>query len=338
MNVFHSQPTNRISLRCCSSHTCSSRGGFTLIELLVVISIIATLAALITPAVQSARRAARNTECINNLKQFGLAINGFDSTNGHLPYAHNDNSDAGSWVVQLLPHMDSAALANKLSTISNLTNRRKEAQKQYLKVLACPDDGSSDQLKGQISYVANVGYIRSGWGGAALNHDPDKYNWNTKNGVQMYDVRTTIASGVFHRPATKLSLLSNSLARIESADGTSRTIMVTENIQARDWASNNLSNHCFGMHIKSWSKHNTAPLHKPKSTFHGDTWINENLSAGEGKKPRPSSKHVGMVNALYCDGGVRKLNDNINRDIYRRAITSAGYEFGQTTVDDDSAF
>ena len=63
----------------------SSRRGFTLIELLVVIAIIAVLIALLLPAVQAAREAARRAQCVNNLKQMGLAAANFESTFSNLP-------------------------------------------------------------------------------------------------------------------------------------------------------------------------------------------------------------------------------------------------------------
>jgi prepilin-type N-terminal cleavage/methylation domain-containing protein/prepilin-type processing-associated H-X9-DG protein len=105
------------------------RGGFTLIELLVVIAIIAVLIALLLPAVQSAREAARRTQCVNNLKQFGLAIANYESSNGCFPssdvFGTNNGICTGAgfgngcqntpWFVLMLPFIEQGPLFNSFN-------------------------------------------------------------------------------------------------------------------------------------------------------------------------------------------------------------------------------
>ncbi len=100
----------------------SHRGGFTLIELLVVIAIIGVLAALALPAVQRARESARRTECVNNLRQIGLAIHTFYDAKENLP--SSGRPTAASTVrygvfTQLLPYLDQETLYNKYDATVN---------------------------------------------------------------------------------------------------------------------------------------------------------------------------------------------------------------------------
>ncbi len=95
------------------------RNGFTLIELLVSIAIIATLIALLLPAVQQAREAARRSQCSNNLKQFGLAFHNYQSTSRVFPPGAIGNTWHSSAFLHLLPYIDFATLYNTLNFQGN---------------------------------------------------------------------------------------------------------------------------------------------------------------------------------------------------------------------------
>ena len=125
------------------------RRGFTLIELLVVISIIAILIALLLPAVQAAREAARRAQCVNNLKQLGLALHNYESAQLTFPPGYVSNFDAAGtdtgpgwgWAAMLLPQIEQKPLFDAINfslpieSPSNLTSRL-----PTLGAYLCPSD------------------------------------------------------------------------------------------------------------------------------------------------------------------------------------------------------
>jgi prepilin-type N-terminal cleavage/methylation domain-containing protein/prepilin-type processing-associated H-X9-DG protein len=155
------------------------RRGFTLIELLVVIAIIAVLIALLLPAVQAAREAARRAQCINNMKQLGLALHNYHSVVNALPWG------AGPWGwndwsthVMMLPYMEQTNLYNALNFgngFADLAAGTMNSTAIYRQVAGflCPSD--IDRLstaQGHNNYMGNAGSAPSSF-----------YGWNGTNGA-----------------------------------------------------------------------------------------------------------------------------------------------------------
>jgi prepilin-type N-terminal cleavage/methylation domain-containing protein len=149
-----------------------SRRAFTLVELLVVIAIIGVLVALLLPAIQAAREAARRSQCLNNLKQINLATHQYHDANGELPpsFVTQASRPHDSWSIQarLLPYMEQGALYRAINF--NLSYKHAsqvvgDTQITSLRVpvYRCPSEISEDQrvdgatLWAPMSYAANLG-------------------------------------------------------------------------------------------------------------------------------------------------------------------------------------
>src|SRR3954451_8551543 len=139
--------------------------GFTLIELLVVIAIIAVLIGLLLPAVQAAREAARRAQCVNNLKQIGLALHNYHDTNGAFPIGLSLDVATGtstnlSYQARLLPFMEQTTIANAINFNLSSTNAvNATAMVTSVSNFICPSDDKNQLPVGSagINYRVNVG-------------------------------------------------------------------------------------------------------------------------------------------------------------------------------------
>ncbi|MDR3639542.1 MAG: DUF1559 domain-containing protein [Isosphaeraceae bacterium] len=144
------------------------RRGFTLIELLVVIAIIAVLIALLLPAVQAAREAARRAQCVNNLKQLGLAVHNYLSSNNVLPPQSNYPTSTAfgsgfcwSWYASILPQMEQQVIYNAIN-FGPAPDGAQNTSAGYnqISTLVCPSESVSQRPGfpwGTSNYVGNYG-------------------------------------------------------------------------------------------------------------------------------------------------------------------------------------
>ncbi len=195
----------------------STRRGFTLIELLVVIAIIGVLVSLLLPAVQQAREAARRAQCINNLKQIGIALHNYHDVVGTFPVDRYYSPATGlnlsySGHAQMLPYMDQTNVFNALNfNLGWADPANTTSVGVSLASLLCPSDSR--------------GNIPAGWGG-------NNYRMNEGTGLP-FEVGAVDVNGVNATlPAPNGPFFSNVSYRIADViDGLSNTAFVSEHVK-----------------------------------------------------------------------------------------------------------
>jgi prepilin-type N-terminal cleavage/methylation domain-containing protein len=184
-----------------------NRAAFTLVELLVVIAIIGILIALLLPAVQAAREAARRTQCTNNLKQIGLAIHNYHGAKKFVPVTFTTGDGFGTWMMWIMPYLEEANALQVRNPTLNFYGQPDSAHATQVASYLCPSRRApprfsqsetrySQVRKGALNDYAMCGVDGKYWfyynGGPLLSNG---IGYPTHDGTVGALVPTTVVTG-----------------------------------------------------------------------------------------------------------------------------------------------
>jgi prepilin-type N-terminal cleavage/methylation domain-containing protein/prepilin-type processing-associated H-X9-DG protein len=306
---------------------CRRRIGFTLVELLVVIAIIGILIALLLPAVQAAREAARRMSCSNNIKQLALAMHNYHGSYEKFPYGVRGRY-TGPWVGAILPFMEGdAAVHGYDSTVVYYNEPNYSLIHPRLAALTCPSDSPTiwDLADGRTlpkyNYAVNFGPTstlrKDLWGG--VKYQPSPFYYEEKG--NSYGVAGTPIYGI--RDIT---------------DGTSHTVLLGEVRQGQH--NEDLRGLLWWGPAAGLTCHFAPNTEMPDYLDSG--WGNKCAAftdlaewpcmeqAGNGSELPMNfssrSRHPGGVSAAFCDGSTRFISNDIDLGIWRSISTINGGE------------
>ena len=323
----------------------NDRSGFTIIELLVVIAIIGSLFALLLPAIQQARAAARKTQCANNLKQLGLATHSFYDIYSAFPPARlildvprfiNPSGsyvclDEPTWLVRLLPFVEQSALHEQWDEYKPYGLNPASAQSKPLPVFLCPDRHSADSavsVGGTITIISPCGcpgVTHSVQGGAvadyAANHGdlspgalnlPTDFYWGG-NGTGVI---------VSSRPVGDVTDIGrdwkDKVRLKDITDGASNTLMIGEpHIPLGEENKTPYNGPAyFGRHLTNYAR--IAGPGVPLAHNNNDQRANL-FSFG--------SPHSGVVQFTFADGSVRGISTSISTRVLGNLANRRDHQF-----------
>ena len=288
--------------------------AFTLVEVLVVIVIISMLVALLLPAIAGARARARQASCLNNQSQVAKAILQHESAKGHFPGYVNQlgkatktklGLDGGgslanqpnlSWVVVILEPLGHADLWKEWRVGSR--------QPVALSEVVCPSDLLKVGQGGALSFVVNCGISDYLIDGSVYSDDAEAYKKYNPS-LDIYDP----GFGLFfnHNGTPKSTIGADGIA-----DGASQTLMLSENLEATNWATTVLQS---GVGMVWWSNKVFTSLPETVNV-NGPGPANARFNA------RPSSNHPGGANAIYADGHGEFLSERMDYAVLRDMMIS----------------
>lgn len=307
----------------------SLRHGFTLIELLVVIAIIAVLISLLLPAVQAAREAARRVQCVNNLKQMGLALHSYHDAIGSFPMSYmarvpfvdgaTDTAPGWGWGTMILPQLEQGPLYSAVNVglpVEALHNST--VVHLILGVYMCP----SDPIPGGVFPVTNAA------GTTLAMMGPTSYATCVGNDF------TDSTTGLNNTGLGNGVMFRNSAIRVSAiTDGTSQTIVIAE----RAWTIN--SGPWAGVATTGVIRRgpaNPCPItgalyYLAASMVQAHCNVLNTDTDPDGGIDDFSSRHPGGANALFADGSVHFLK-SVLRNSGQRPDGSTIYSPGSVIL------
>lgn len=305
------------------------RSGFTLVELLVVIAIIGVLVALLLPAIQSAREAARRNACLSNFKQVGVAMHNYVSAKGHLPSGQNvwrgrfNCANPGGttaavpeqigwgWGTFILPYLEQQAIYDRMDfTQSWFANGDSfVAAATKLPVYLCPSDPQGNELMDCCSPMMNGGNEEEDVAASNMAGVADSRDFQCGNGGSFARLD---GDGVLY---TKSDL---PIARI--ADGTSNTLLIGEVLgvgpgthQGFFWVSHGVLHTANGVNtfLQYTTRLGTPPVRGVTHSFNEGGF---------------SSFHPGGCHFVFADGSAHYISESIDALTLAGLTTRAGEE------------
>jgi type II secretory pathway pseudopilin PulG len=321
------------------------------VELLVVIAIIGVLVALLLPAVQSAREAARRGQCSNNLRQIGLAIHNYEDTWKYLPPG-SYHAVFGTWITTILPFVEQKNLhdgffydrsANfrpsppggiRYGSAQNLPVTRTQVP-----TFVCPSDTKTATGGVSISngvtfhnYVANYGNTVRG----RVNSGTTSTNQvNVFGGGPFVEVIHDIAGGPDGSPSYYTYIMHDNTFRknmrmAEITDGTSNTLAISETVQGKGGDLRGFGWWGGGAHFETLLMPNSPLNDRTEQSCTPAIKLNppcQNRTAGNAQLEESiaaRSRHPNGVMATLCDGSVRFFSNNVAVDVWRAWGTAHG--------------
>lgn len=296
----------------------SRRPAFTLVEVLVTIAVIGLLVALILPAVQAAREAARRAKCVNNLRQIGMALHNYESACGSFPPA---TSAGYSLHAAILPHLDHVPLYNAFNfSVSPIDEAGMAANSTIdhasISVFLCPSDTDPGTPLGWTNYAGNRGSDQ----GPFLYRGAFPYPPDRPIGTQGFRDGTSHTAGVSEwvlgggdlYARTRLgSLFSVSVGYgldVSCLAADPLTTPIGSNLKGADWKfgdfTHSLYNHALGIDELSCT----------------------NLGSIQDGVYTAGSYHSGGANVLTMDGAAHFVKRGLSLPVWRAAGTRNGGE------------